>query len=90
MVYACFLNQNAIYNAPLDYDVIPQMSLADELPLMKNQDVYIVKDGKLKGIKQVVTKPCFQSELQVDIRRIVSHNGLKMGQEVYQKKQKNS
>ena len=35
-----------------------------------------------------MTKPCFQSELQVDIRRIVSHNGLKMGQEVYQKKQK--
>lgn len=86
--YACFLNRNAIYNAPLDYDVIPQMSMVDELPLMKNQDVYIVKDGKLKGIKQVVTKPCFQSELQVDIRRIVSHNGLKMGQEVYQKKQK--
>ena len=88
VVYACFLNRNAIYNAPLDYDVIPQMSMVDELPLMKNQDVYIVKDGKLKGIKQVVTKPCFQSELQVDIRRIVSHNGLKMGQEVYQKKQK--
>lgn len=88
IVYACFLNRNAIYNAPLDYDVIPQMSMVDELPLMKNQDVYIVKDGKLKGIKQVVTKPCFQSELQVDIRRIVSHNGLKMGQEVYQKKQK--
>ncbi len=90
VVYACFLNRSAIYNAPLDYDVIPQMSMVDELPLMKNQDVYIVKDGKLKGIKQVVTKPCFQSELQVDIRRIVSHNGLKMGQEVYQKKQKNS
>ena len=89
VVYACFLNRNAIYNAPLDYDVIPQMSMVDELPLMKNQDVYIVKDGKLKGIKQVVTKPCFQSELQVDIRRMVSHNGLKMGQEVYQKKQKN-
>lgn len=88
VVYACFLNRNAIYNAPLDYDVIPQMSMVDELPLMKNQDVYIVKDGKLKGIKQVVTKPCFQSELQVDIRRIVSHNGLKMGREVYQKKQK--
>lgn len=88
VVYACFLNRNAIYNAPLDYDVIPQMSMVDELPLMKNQDVYIVKDGKLKGIKQVVTKPCFQSELQVDIRRMVSHNGLKMGQEVYQKKQK--
>lgn len=88
VVYACFLNRNAIYNAPLDYDMIPQMSMVDELPLMKNQDVYIVKDGKLKGIKQVVTKPCFQSELQVDIRRIVSHNGLKMGQEVYQKKQK--
>lgn len=88
VVYACFLNRNAIYNAPLDYDVIPQMSMVDELPLMKNQDVYIVKDGKLKGIKQVVTKPCFQSELQVNIRRIVSHNGLKMGQEVYQKKQK--
>lgn len=88
VVYACFLNRNAIYNAPLDYDVISQMSMVDELPLMKNQDVYIVKDGKLKGIKQVVTKPCFQSELQVDIRRIVSHNGLKMGQEVYQKKQK--
>lgn len=88
VVYACFLNRNAIYNAPLDYDVIPQMSMVDELPLMKNQDVYIVKDGKLKGIKQVVTKPCFQSELQVDIRRIGSHNGLKMGQEVYQKKQK--
>lgn len=88
VVYACFLNRNAIYNAPLDYAVIPQMSMVDELPLMKNQDVYIVKDGKLKGIKQVVTKPCFQSELQVDIRRIVSHNGLKMGQEVYQKKQK--
>lgn len=88
VVYACFLNRNAIYNAPLDYDVIPQMSMVDELPLMKNQDVYIVKDVKLKGIKQVVTKPCFQSELQVDIRRIVSHNGLKMGQEVYQKKQK--
>lgn len=88
VVYACFLNRSAIYNAPLDYDVIPQMSMVDELPLMKNQDVYIVKDGKLKGIKQVVTKPCFQSELQVDIRRIVSHNGLKMGQEVYQKKQK--
>ncbi len=88
VIYACFLNRNAIYNAPLDYDVIPQMSMVDELPLMKNQDVYIVKDGKLKGIKQVVTKPCFQSELQVDIRRIVSHNGLKMGQEVYQKKQK--
>lgn len=88
VVYACFLNRNAIYNAPLDYDVIPQMSMVDELPLMKNQDVYIVKDGKLKGIKRVVTKPCFQSELQVDIRRIVSHNGLKMGQEVYQKKQK--
>lgn len=88
VVYACFLNRNAIYNAPLDYDVIPQMSMVDELPLMKNQDVYIVKDGKLKGIKQVVTKPCFQSELQVDIRRIVSHNGLKMNQEVYQKKQK--
>lgn len=88
VVYACFLNRNAIYNAPLDYDVIPQMSMVDELPLMKNQDVYIVKDGKLKGIKQVVTKPCFQSELQVDIRRIVSHNGLKMGRKVYQKKQK--
>ena len=88
VVYACFLNRNAIYNAPLDYDVIAQMSMVDELPLMKNQDVYIVKDGKLKGIKQVVTKPCFQSELQVDIRRMVSHNGLKMGQEVYQKKQK--
>lgn len=88
VVYACFLNRNAIYNAPLDYDVIPQMSMVDELPLMKNQDVYIVKDGKLKGIKQVVTKPCFQSELQVDIRRMVSHNGLKMGQEIYQKKQK--
>ena len=88
VVYACFLNRNTIYNAPLDYDVIPQMSMVDELPLMKNQDVYIVKDGKLKGIKQVVTKPCFQSEVQVDIRRIVSHNGLKMDQEVYQKKQK--
>lgn len=88
VVYACFLNQNAIYNAPLDYDVIPQMSLADELPLMKNQDVYIVGSGKSKRQEQVVTKPCFQSELEVNVRMVVSHNGLKMGQEVYQKKQK--
>ena len=88
VVYACFLNQNAIYNAPLDYDVIPQMSLADELPLMKNQDVYIVGSGKSKRQEQVVTKPCFQSELQVNVRMVVSHNGLKIDREVYQKKQK--
>lgn len=87
-VYACFLNRDTIYNAPLDYDVIPQMSLVDELPIMKNQDIYIVEGGKLKGKEQVVTKPCFQSELRVDVRVIVSHNGLKIDRAVYQKKQK--
>ncbi len=55
---------------------------------MKNQDVYIVGSGKSKRQEQVVTKPCFQSELQVNVRMVVSHNGLKIDREVYQKKQK--
>lgn len=88
VVYACFFNRAAIYDVQLDYDVIPQMSLVDELPIMKNQDIYIVEGGKLKGKEQVVTKPCFQSELRVDVRVIVSHNGLKIDRAVYQKKQK--